>query len=91
MAPRIIYQSPPHPVNKRYMGWKITQDPAFSGNPNLVLFHRSNGRRTLLNRIAKWDPHSQVWATSRWMPKPPIVPQWLIDWVEANLKAQDRA
>ena len=89
MAPRIIYQSPMN-ANTPGACWTITQDPIFSRNPNLVRFHRSYGQRKLLDQIAEWDPRSQVWVTSRWLPKPPIVPQWLIDWVEANLKAQDR-
>ena len=52
MAPRIIYDSRSN-ANTPGAGWLIIQDPTFSGNPNLVRFHRSNGQRNLLDQIAQ--------------------------------------
>jgi hypothetical protein len=89
MAPRIIYKSPAN-ANTPGVGWTITQDPTFSRNPNLVRFHRSNGQRKLLDQIAEWNPYSQTWTASRWMPKPPVVPQWLINWVVAHMSFEER-
>lgn len=90
MAPLVIYQSPAN-ANTPGAGWTITQDPTFSGNPNLVRFHRSTGQRKLLDQIAAWDPYAQAWRASRWLPKPPVVPQWLIDKVVAHMSFEDRA
>jgi len=89
MVPHIIYDSRSN-ANTPGAGWTITQDPTFSGNPNLVRFHRSNGQRKLLDRIAQWDPHAQAWRASRWAPKPPAVPQWLIDKVVAHMNFEGR-
>ena len=89
-APRVIYQSP---VNANFpgAGWTITQDPMDRRNPNLVRFLRQNSQRKLLDQIAEWNPYSQAWTANRWMPKPPIVPQWLIDKVVAHMSFEDRA
>ena len=89
MAPLVIYQSPAN-ANTPGAGWTITQDPTFSGNPNLVRFHRSTGQRKLLDQIAAWDPYAQAWRASRWLPKPPVVPQWLIDKVVAHMSFDAR-
>jgi hypothetical protein len=68
MAPHLIYLGE---------GWTVTQDPTFSGNLNLVQFHRTNGKRKLLDRVAEWGGIG--WESNRWVPEPPTVPQWLID------------
>jgi hypothetical protein len=90
MAPRIIYQSPAN-ANMPGAGWTIIQDPTDRRNPNLVRFLRQNGQRKLLDQIAEWNPHAQAWTASRWLPKPPIVPQWLIDKVVAHMSFEARA
>ena len=90
MAPLVIYDSRIN-ANTPSAGWLIIQDPTDRRNPNLVRFHRSNGQRNLLDQIAEWDPHAQAWTASRWLPKPPIVPQWLIDKVVAHMSFEDRA
>lgn len=72
-------------------GWMITQDPTDRRNPNLVRFHRSNGQRKLLDQIAEWDPYTSNWCRTRWTPKPPVVPQGLIDKVMAHMRFEDRA
>lgn len=87
MAPRIIYQSSATATGNGFT-WTIIQDPIFSGNLNLVRFRRSNGQRELLNQIAEWDPHANNWRFTRWTPKPPAVPQWLISWVVINMRGQ---
>ena len=86
---RVIYKS----INKNTgAGWTITQDPTMAANNNLIRFHRTNGRRMdqiadqhLLNQIAEWDPSVQDWKRTRWFPRPPVVPQWLIDRVVAHM------
>jgi len=90
MAPRIIYKSPAN-ANTPGAGWTITQDPTDRRNPNLVLFFRRNRMRTLLDQIAEWDPHAQAWTRTRWVPRPPKVPQWLIDKVVAHMSFEERA
>jgi hypothetical protein len=77
MAPQMLFHGD---------GWTITQDPVFSGNPNLVRFHRQSRMRTLLDRIAEWDPDAQAWASRRWMPKSPMVPLALINKVVAHMR-----
>jgi hypothetical protein len=89
MAPRIIYQSPL--ANTPGAGWAVIQDPLDRRNPNLVRFFRQNRMRTLLDQIAEWDPHAQTWTRNRWVPKPPKVPQWLIDKVMAHMSFEERA
>jgi hypothetical protein len=79
MAPQMLFHGD---------GWTITQDPVFSGNPNLVRFHRQSRMRTLLDRIAEWDPDAQVWVSRRWMPKSPMVPLALINRVVAHMRGQ---
>jgi hypothetical protein len=90
MAPHVIYDSRSN-ANRPGAGWLIIQDPTDRRNPNLVRFHRSNGQRKLLDQIAEWDPHAQAWVLSRWLPKPPSVPQWLIEKVVAHMSFEDRA
>ncbi|MGA1344036.1 MAG: hypothetical protein ACO33A_13550 [Hyphomonas sp.] len=87
MLPHVIYDSRTN-ANTPGVGWLVTQDPLFSGNPNMVRFYRSNGRRTLLDRIAQWDPRAQAWRSMRWAPKPPVVPQYIIDKVVAHLSPE---
>jgi len=82
MGHRIIYKGD---------GWTITQDPTFSRNPNLVRFHRQSRMRTLLDQMAEWNPHAQAWVSSRWVPRPPKVPQSLIDKVVAHMRFEERA
>ena len=69
-------------------GWIVNQDPDQSGNSNLVRFYRNNGKRILLDRIARWNPDAQVWDTRRWVPRSPKVPLWLITWVVAYMRGQ---
>jgi hypothetical protein len=75
MGQQIIYQGE---------GWTVTQDPFDRRNPNLVRFHRNNGKRKLLDQIAQWGGIG--WESNRWVPKLPTVPQWLIDRVVAHLR-----
>ena len=81
MAPQMLYHGD---------GWTITQDPIFSGNPNLVRFHRQSRTRTMLDQIAEWDPDAQAWASRRWVPRSPKVPLWLINWVVAHMREAQR-
>lgn len=87
MLPHVIYDSRTN-ANTPGAGWLVTQDPIFSGDPNMVRFYRSNGRRTLLDRIARWDPQAQAWRSTRWAPRPPVVPQYIIDIVAAYLSPE---
>jgi hypothetical protein len=75
MASRVIY---------KVGDWTITQDPTMAGRPDLVRFHRSNGRRKLLDQIASWD--GTGWDATRWTPKPPTVTAALLRHVEAMLR-----
>ena len=74
---RIIYKD---------ITWAITQDPDMADCDHLVRFYRHNGRRCLLDQIAEWD--GEGWSSRYWVPRPPKVPQWLINWVSAHMQAQ---
>ena len=52
--------------------------------PGLVRFHMQTRMATRLDQIAQWLPEGR-WATGPWIPRPPIVPKWLIARVEAAL------
>lgn len=52
--------------------------------PGLVRFKKSSYTRTLLDQTAQWLPQGR-WATNRWYPKRPIVPQAILEKVEAKL------
>jgi hypothetical protein len=84
MALHVIYKCP-------VTGWVVIQDPLDRRNPNLVRFLRYNGKRKLLDQIAEWDPYTSTWRCSRWFPRPPKVPQLLIDKVVAHMNFECRA
>lgn len=90
MAPHVVFHCPLG-ENAPGAGWTITQDPLDRRNPNLVRFHRVSRAHTLLDQIAEWDPHTGDWRCTRWIPKAPKVPQWLIDKVVAHMNFEDRA
>jgi len=77
MAPQILFHGD---------GWTVIQSPLCTNNPNLIQFYRYNEKRKLLDRDAEWDPEAQAWVSRRWVPKPPKVPQWLIDKVVAHMR-----
>ena len=52
--------------------------------PGLVRFHMQTRTATRLDQVAQWLPEGR-WAVGRWRPAPPIVPKWLIAWIEAAL------
>lgn len=78
---RIILENPS-------LGWRVIQDPTMANNDRLVRFQRHNSQRKLLDQIAEWDPHVWGWNTTRWYPKPPTVPQWLLDFVNKHMREQ---
>lgn len=87
----VIFQSEPHPSGGAE--WIVELDPTNTGNPRLVRFLRRTSQRKLLDQIAEWLPRDPaavtragVWNHRRWVPKSPIVPQWLIQKVEDHMR-----
>lgn len=66
--------------------WCIKQKPAGVTDPMVVIFRCWNGMLLLLNRSARWT--GDGWDTTRWTPKPPIVPQGILDLVEQHMRQQ---
>lgn len=44
--------------------------------------HGLNGK--LLDQVARWGPDG--WDTTRWNPRPPRVPKWLLQKVEGHMR-----
>jgi hypothetical protein len=64
----------------------VTQDPTMAAMPNLIRFHKANAQRKLLDQIAEWT--GDGWDASRWVPRPPAIPQRIIDQVEQMIRGQ---
>lgn len=72
-----------HDINNSPI-WRVERQPGQTTNPYLVRFVKSGRNGRLLDQIALWS--TAGWDQSRWMPKPPIVPKWLIAKVEAHMR-----
>lgn len=64
--------------------WAVKQQPGETTDPRLVGFvkHGLNGK--LLDQVARWGPDG--WDTTRWNPRPPRVPKWLLQKVEGHMR-----
>lgn len=65
--------------------WRVELLDAPDKLPGLVRFYKANGQRKLLDQTACWKPTLRGWDRSRWFPKAPWVPKWLIQKVEAHM------
>ena len=64
--------------------WCIQLQPNGITTHGVVSFRRWNRLRSLLNRNARWT--GDGWDSAYWIPRPPAVPQWLLNDVEQQLK-----
>ena len=64
--------------------WCIERQPEGVTDPMVVSFRKWNGSRSLLNRSARWT--GTGWDPTRWHPRPPTVPAFLIDKIERHMK-----
>lgn len=64
--------------------WKVELLDEPGRMPGLIRFHMQTRTATRLDQVAQWLPEGR-WAVGRWMPKPAIVPKWLIARVEAAM------
>jgi hypothetical protein len=65
--------------------WLVTRhEPPGGGLPGLIRFQKSTSKAKQLDQVAQWLPDGR-WAVGRWQPRPPMVPKWLVERVEAAL------
>lgn len=62
---------------------RITTRQGLAPGITLVRFLKTGARRKLLDQIAEWG--AAGWASNRWVPRPPAVPENIIRQVEALL------
>jgi transposase len=65
--------------------WLVERRETTGGLPGLIRFKKSTAKATQLDQVAQWLPEGD-WNTKRWQPRPPTVPKWLIERVEAVLR-----
>ena len=66
--------------------WSIS---SLDHDSTLIRFHKAGRINCLLDRVARWTPDG--WDQTRWVPKPPIVPQGILRQVEGKLRQQQEA
>lgn len=64
--------------------WRIERDTTRAAAPDLVRFAKFSRMRTLLDQTARWTDNG--WDPQRWVPRVPIVPQTILDLVEAHMR-----
>lgn len=64
--------------------WLIERDPTMAARPDLVRFIKRSPMRKLLDQTARWT--GDGWDPQRWVPRVPIVPQTILDLVEAHMR-----
>lgn len=64
--------------------WLVERYEPPGGLPGLIRFKKSTRMATQLDQVAQWLPDGR-WYTRRWQPRPPTVPKWLLERVEAAL------
>ncbi len=84
--PELIHRDAPS-ISQFGPWWTVERQPGFTTDPNTVRFLRHNGSRKLLDQIARWT--SNGWDPKRWQPKPPTVPQALIESVEQFMRNRE--
>lgn len=74
--PQLIYGHGP---------WLIEQDPTMAARSDLVRFvKRGPSGRKMLDQIAQWT--GTGWDPSRWVPRPPMVNQAIVNMVERRMR-----
>jgi len=74
--PQLIYGHGP---------WLIERDPTMAARPDLVRFvKRGPSGRKMLDQIAQWT--GDGWDPSRWVPRPPMVNQAIVNMVERRMR-----
>jgi len=66
-------------------GWIITRQPIGTTNPFLVRFVRATSQRKLLDQVGEWHWIAGRWCHHRWTPKPPTVPEKVLQQVEVRM------
>lgn len=64
--------------------WRIERDPTMAARPDLVRFVKRSAVRKLLDQNARWTGNG--WDPQRWVPRVPIVPQTILDHIEAHMR-----
>lgn len=64
--------------------WRIERDPIMAARPGLVRFTKRSAVRKLLDQTARWT--GDGWDPQRWVPRVPIVPQAILDHIEAHMR-----
>jgi len=64
--------------------WRIERQPGRVTDPMVVQFVKYSAVRKLLDQNARWTPDG--WDPQRWVPRVPIVPQTILDLVEAHMR-----
>ena len=80
--PQILYSNHGEQVGP---WWTITRQPFQTTNPFLVHFSKRNRTTRALDQIAKWDPVARTWCSSRWVPRQPIVPDYILIIVQEKM------
>lgn len=65
--------------------WLIERQPGSITDPMVVQFVKRSTMRKLLDQTARWTPEG--WDPQRWVPRVPIVPQAILDLVEAHMRS----
>ncbi len=73
----IILDRPDGPFGPPYPAWLVVRQPEGVIDPMVISFRKVGRNGNLLNQTARWTPLG--WDPKRWQPKPPKVPQWVID------------
>lgn len=60
------------------------EPPGVTVLPGLIRFWKHNAKATQLDQVAQWLPEGR-WNRKGWQPRPPTVPKWLLERVEAAL------
>jgi hypothetical protein len=64
--------------------WRIERQPGRVTDPMVVQFVKYSAVRKLLDQSARWT--GSGWDPQRWVPRVPIVPQTIIDHIEAHMR-----
>ena len=64
--------------------FRIERQPGSVTDPMVVRFVKHSAVRKLLDQTARWGGNG--WDPQRWVPRVPIVPQTILDLVEAHMR-----
>ena len=87
-TPQPMIDDPLYCHRDETIAWRIDYLWAASKR-DIIRFLKMSRSRCLLDQNARWTPDG--WDQSRWVPKPPIVPQGILRQVEGKLRQQQEA